>query len=137
MRFATIEPGEARWAVVEANEPHDLYEQLGLGHNVDHGTVVPPHVLPSGFGIAIVVDGFGLFKPVAEQRYFAIARELYAGNAVLYGFDEAGECVDLAEMPIVIFMTAAGVEEAITRGQIDRPRTMVNGAQVWQWPDPP
>lgn len=133
MKFATIEPSETRWAVVDAAKPQDLYARLGLGDNVDHGMIASPSSMPSGVGISIVVDGFSLFKPASGQRYFAIGRTLYGGNALLYGFDEAGETVDLEEVPLVVFMTAAGVEDAIRRGQIDRPSSSINGKRFWEW----
>ena len=59
-------------------------------------------------GIAIVVDQFSLFVPPEDQRYFLIGRQLYAGNAILYGYNEEGETVDLPLMPVVIFITRAG-----------------------------
>ena len=137
MKFALIEPFETRTSIVEAGSSQELYARAGFGTNVDHGIVAPPHALPSGVGISIVVDGFGLFKPADQQRYFAIGRQLYGGNAVLYGFDDAGETVDLREVPVVVFMTASGVEDAIGRGQIDRPICAVNDEEFWRWPQQP
>lgn len=133
MRFAIIEPAKVSWEMVDAKEPRDLYPQLGLG-DVDHGTLVMPRDLPSGVGIAIVVDGFGLFQPPDKQRYFAIGRKLFAGNAVLYGFDEGGETVDLQEMPVVVFLSPSGIEGAIALDQIDRPACTANGDKFWEWP---
>jgi len=77
---------------------------------------------PVGSAIAIVVDQFSLFVPPEEQRYFIIGRQLYGGNAVLYGYNEEGESIDLPLMPVVIFISVAGIEEAIAAGQIDRPQ---------------
>jgi hypothetical protein len=136
MKFATIEPAYTRWEIVDAEQPTDLYERLGL-LKVDHGVVAPPDYRHHPIGIAIIVDEFSLFKMPTEQRYFAIGRRLYAGNAVLYGYDSAGETHDLPHMPAPMFMTLLGIEEAIASGQIDRPSMFVNGEQVWQWPDPP
>jgi hypothetical protein len=136
MKFAIIEPAAARWEVIEATTPQDLYARAGFDTNIDHGMIAPAGALPSGVGISIVVDGFSLFKPKEQQRYFAIGRQLYGGNAVLYGFDEHGETVDLKEMPVPVFMTLAGVEKAIEDGQIERPTSSFNGEKFWEWPQP-
>lgn len=99
--------------------------------NVDHGGIAP--------GVGITVYQFGLFVSPAKQRYFAIARQLFAGNAVLYGFDERGESVDLLMLPQVYFLPgAAAVERSIALGLIQRPQMSVNGEVTWEWPsDPP
>jgi hypothetical protein len=130
MKFAIINPTAmtVRWA--EANEVWDLYPEAGLpssGH-VDHGIIAPY--------VAIVVYEFSLFVPPKEQRYFAIGRKLFGGPAILYGFSEEGITIDLPHMPQVFFMTVAGIEDAIERGQIDRPTMAVNGEVIWQWPGP-
>lgn len=133
MRYAIVEPAESRCEVVEAAELFNVYVRLGLDRP-DHNVLVPAGHLPSGVGIAIVVDDFGLHVPPTAQRYFIIGRTLFAGNAVMYGIDKEGETVDLEEIPQVIFVSPAGIEAAIRAGQIDRPTVMVNGRTVWQWP---
>jgi hypothetical protein len=137
MRFISIEPAETRVTTVEADNLFDLYQPLGLARTqVDHGQIVPPHTLPNGAGVAIVVQEFSLFVPTDKQRYFCIGRRLFAGNALLYGFDETGETIDLIGEPEVVFMSSAGVEAAIGAGQIERPTMSVDGEQIWQWPEP-
>lgn len=138
MKFAIIEPADIRWAIVDAENLTDLYEPLGLSIlKVDHGVVAPPDDRHRrSVGVSIVVDEFSLFKRPTEQRYFAIGNRLYAGNAVLYGYDIAGETRDLPLMPAPVFMTLAGIEMAIASGQIERPSMSVNGEQIWTWPDP-
>jgi hypothetical protein len=138
MKFATIEPAYTRWEIVDAKEPSDLYERLGLsGLKVEHGVVAPPdHRHHRSRGIAIVVDEFSLFRLPTKQHYFAIGSRLYAGNAVLYGYDIEGETRDLPHMAVPVFMTPLGIEGAIASGQIERPSMSVNGVQIWQWPDP-
>jgi hypothetical protein len=104
---------------------------------VEHGVVVPPDYRHHPIGVAIIVDEFSLFKLPTEQRYFSIGHKLYAGNAILYGYDSAGETRDLPHMLVPMFMTLLGIEDAIASGQIERPSMSVNGEQIWQWPDPP
>lgn len=135
MNFTIIEPGETRIRMIDAREPFELYTQIGLSPgNVDHGVVVP--------GIGIVVDGFSLFVPPEHQRYFTIGRRLYGGNAILYGFDGAGETIDILAalernmMPPVIFISVAGIKRAIAADQIDQPIVAVNGLKTWEWPAP-
>jgi hypothetical protein len=134
MKYATIEPAEMRVTKVEAENSHELYERLGLGDNTDFGVVMSPHL--TGIGIGIIVDGFSLFKPPDQQRYFIINRALYGGNAILYGFEENGESVDLAMVPEVFFLSLAGVEEAIASGRIQRPFMAINDERFWEWPGP-
>lgn len=138
MKFVIIEPAESRWTYVESKEPWELYAMLGLpcDGGVDHGVVIPAHAVPGRLGVAIVVDQFSLYVPPEHQRYFVIGRHLYAGNAVLYGFNEEGMTVDLPMMPVVVFITRSGIEEAIQAGQIDRPMMAINDVKLWEWPNP-
>ena len=138
MKFATIEPAESRLTWVEGKEPWEFYPSLGLpcDGGVDHGVVIPWHMMLSRIGIAIIVDQFSLFVPPEDQRYFVIGRQLYAGNAILYGYNEEGITVDLPMMPVIVFITRAGIEEAIQAGQIDRPIMAINNEKFWEWPNP-
>jgi hypothetical protein len=133
MKFAIVEPAQTHWEVVEAPALHSVCAHLGLD-KPDHNVLIPPGHMPSGVGIAIVVDDFGMFVPPEQQRYFIIGRTLFAGNAVMYGFDQQGDTIDLQEVPQIIFISRTGIEGAISAGQIDRPTTRVNGQIVWQWP---
>lgn len=137
MKFATIEPAESRWTYVEAREPWELYALLGLpcDGGVDHAVVLPWHAGPKRIGVAIVVDQFSLYVPPEHQRYFTIGRRLYAGNAILYGYNEEGMTVDLPLMPVVVFITRAGIEAAIRAGSIDRPTMTANDEKIWEWPN--
>jgi hypothetical protein len=123
-------------AFVEAANLDEAKRAVGLDpRQVDHGVVWRD--LRSG-GVSIVVYEFGLFVNQDRQRYFAINNQLFAGTAVLYGFDAAGETVDLRELPPVYFFGNAGeVERAIARRQINRPVLAVNDEVLWRWPEPP
>ena len=128
MKFVTIDAYKAKVETVEAASPQEAYAHVGLNPgSVDHGVVHP--------GVAIVVYEYFLFVPVDEQRWFAVGRQLFGGTAVLYGFDESGETVDLKEPPPVLFFRDyVEVERAIQNGVIDRPRMAVNNQVLWQWP---
>jgi hypothetical protein len=121
---------------VEATSPDDAKKIAGLDPlKTDHGVVWRDYRVG---GIAIVVYEFGLFIPRDQQRYFAIRDQLYAGAAILYGFDAAGETVDLRELPAVYFFgSAEEVERAIVGRQINRPILAVNNEVLWRWPEPP
>ena len=85
-------------------------------------------------GIGIVVGQFGLYEDPKYQHYFSIGYHLYAGNAVLYAFDAAGETIDMMVTPPVMFYRNADVvEDAIENGEIERPEVKVNNDVVWQW----
>lgn len=133
MNFTIIEPAETRIRMADVREPWELYPQLGLNSGVDHGVVV--------HGIGIIVGEFSMFVPPEDQRYFVIGRHLYGGNAILYGFDEHGETIDILDalsrvvMPAVVFISLAGIREAIAAGQIDRPIMAVNDVKMWEWPN--
>jgi hypothetical protein len=109
----------------------DAQAMAGLG-NVDHGSLVR--------GLGYVVDEFGLFVPPMQQSYFGIGNHLIAGTAVFYGYDQAGETIDLrrSEFPDVRwYLGVNDVEASIERDEIVRPIIAVNGAVHWQWPQPP
>jgi hypothetical protein len=128
MQFATIDVDHTQVTVVDGPNLEAVQIVMGLD-KVDHGVVAP--------GIGIVVDEFGLYTPTDKQSYFAIFGRLYAGNAVLYGFNRQGESVDLLTLPPVLFMpSAAAVERNIELGIVHRPQITVNGVVTWQWPDP-
>ena len=100
---------------------------------VDHAVLAPAAPL----GLAIMVHEFGLFTPVDEQAYFSIGGRLFAGNAVLYGFDKMGETVNIPGTPRVVFLpNIKAVERNIDLGLVQRPKISINGVVMWRWPDP-
>jgi hypothetical protein len=131
--MVTIEPAATRITEVEADDPNQLRARLGL-EAIDHAVVMNP--VTTGIGIGIMVIQFGLFVPPDQQRYFAINRSLYGGNAILYGFNEAGVTIDLQMIPPIVFMSLKGVEEAIASGALNRPFMAVNDLKIWEWPGP-
>lgn|SRR5215510_13413335 len=136
MKFATIEPVKKRVRVAEFRDLHSAVRSVGVDpHATDHGVVQRNHRGPN---FSIVVYEFGLFTPVADQHYFATGGRLYAGNAVLYGFNEIGETVDVVEpLPdVTFFADAPAVELAIAARVIPRPRMSANGMVIWEWPNP-
>jgi hypothetical protein len=136
MRFVAIEAEARKLATVYAEVPQDVYELVGLDPlHVDHGVVYRSDL--TGIGVAIVVFEHGLFAPPEKTFYFSIGRQMFAGNAILYAFDGAGETIDMPERlpPVMFYKSFREVERAIERGDIDRPATFVNGAPMWSWPN--
>jgi hypothetical protein len=139
MKFVIIKPAERTVEDVEAAEPHDVFERVGLERlRTDSGIIGRPSEKHAGVGI--FVFEFGMFIDPAEQHYFAFGSKLFAGNAVLYGFDEAGETIDVLPAKnirsiITWFSDCHAVEHAIRTGQITRPQLVVNGVKEWQWPE--
>lgn len=104
-------------------------QAVGLGADTDHGIVYP--------GIGIIVDGHGLYKDPRDQHYFSIGRRMYAGSAVLFAFDEAGNNIDLTKLGVVMFYDDYKKAEADMRaGTIERPTVTINGSVIWKWPAP-
>ena len=129
-RFITINPRKRKVEAVSFDNIVQAIASVGLA-NVDHG------VLARGLGYCIYE--FSLFVPPSEQHYCGLAGHLIAGPAVLYGFDQAGETVDLrlSEIPDVTFYLGVNdVEAAIDRGEVNRPFMAVNGVELWHWPQP-
>ena len=101
---------------------------------VDHGTVIP--------GLGIVVYEYSLFDE--QAAWFGAGGQLFAGKAVVYGYDGQGEGVDVKQSPaqfthnkeihLRFYHSAAEVEAAIMLAEIQRPQMRVNGAVLWQWP---
>jgi hypothetical protein len=93
----------------------------------DHGLI--------GIGIGLFVHEHGLYVRPFQQRYFSIGGHLYAGNALLYAFDEAGETIDLTAVPLIRWLpTEVAVWEAIDNGEIALPELRVDGELIWRWP---
>ena len=126
MRFILIDPARRAVERVEADDVHKASPKLSTS-NVGHGSVAP--------GIGIIVYQYGLLEGAGP--YFALDRQLYAGDAILYGVDQAGETIDMPpRLPIAAPLwldTKEDVERAIRKGLVDRPQTAVNGAVLWQW----
>lgn len=135
--FALINPSEKMVNVAgfERLKP-DALRAVDLDKKgVDFGALAPDHF--------IVVYEFGLFEKPEEQSYFALGRNLYAGNAVVFHEDAKGNLVDvdpvvynklLAE--IRFFNSSEDVEKAITADEITQPSMTVGGEVVWTWPQP-
>lgn len=97
----------------------------------DHG------VIPGGIGV--VMAEFGLFDPPEQQAYFAFVGwlYLYAGPAVLYGFDVRGNTVDLVRLPGITWLPdRRAVEHAIAEGIVKRPHFGIDDDVIWRWPGP-
>lgn len=130
LRFLIIDPAQKRCYPVQTK---DLSDALALAdlkpQTVDHGVVER--------GLGIVVYENSLFEPVEQQHYFELNGKLYAGNAVLYGYDKAGNTVDAPYSAApVYFQDHIDVENAIVAGIVERPVMAVNGVVFWKWPDP-
>jgi len=110
----------------------DALQSVGLNsRQIDFGCLKRPDMTP---GISIVVYEFGLKEPPQDQHFFAIGRSLFAGNAVLFAFDDVGSTIDLEQMPPVLFFRDHHeVERSIEEDIIDRPEISVNGRVLWQW----
>lgn len=132
MRYVIVKP---KTREVYANNFDTIQDAM-----VDAG--LEPHAVDMGVlarGLGYVVYEYGLFDPPSQTSYCGIAGRLIPGPTVLYGFDEAGETIDLrrSEIPDVAFYLGVNdVEAAIDRNEIERPEISVNGAVLWQWPQP-
>ena len=129
-RFVVVDPRKRIVEGVSFDSLREAQAYAGLGH-VDHGVIVK--------GLGYVVDEFGMFTPVSQQKYFGLFGTMIAGPAVFYAYDEAGDTIDLrrSEFPDVRFYLGVNdVEAAIDRGEIERPFMAVNGVELWHWPQP-
>jgi len=133
MQFAVVRPARRTIEAVQANDPKELWLSLGHADKADFGKLA--------VGYAIIVDEFGLLRDPAKQHYFSVKNNLYANDAVIYGFDRRGETVPVpteffeALFGIIKFHNSpAEVEQLILKGQISRPH-LVDSEQVthWKW----
>ena len=131
MKFATINPTERTVAVVEAANLEEAMKPMGLTYGqIDFGTLWRDPV----YGHGTSMYQFGLFRG-KEGHYFSIGPRLYEGNAVMFGFNKAGDTISLHTPPVVQFYrNANAVERAIDRGEIRRPSFAINNEIAWQWP---
>jgi hypothetical protein len=125
---------ECRFEIREYASVNDAEREAGLRPGrVDHGGV-----RRGVLRMAVIVDEFSMFAPPEDTFYAAIGKQLIAGNAVLYAFDELGATRDLSDPPAVAFYGRGRerVERAIAAGAVMRPEVRVNGRLLWRWPDP-
>lgn len=130
-RLLHLDPKAKTVAPVEADDPNALARKLA-GGGVDHGTV---YRNPER-GIGIIVYEYGLVE--GNGPYFELMGVLYSGHAILFGFDEGGETIDMPEkedfLITPLWLADKGeVELAIAAGLVQRPETRVNGALIWSW----
>lgn len=134
-QFVLIEPAERRLSLKPFADLSAALAAVGLHiGEVDFGSLMPDH--------SIVVYEFGLFEPPAQQHYFALGKNLYAGNAVVFAEvegesgDVSKECWNLLRSNLHWFGGMQEVEKAIDQEQIIQPSIKVNGEVVWVWPQP-
>jgi hypothetical protein len=131
-QFIIIRPWAQQCWAEEFKDLREAELRAGLdpGH-VDHGTVRD--------GLAIVVHEFSLLEPPETQSYFSIGDRLYAGCAVIYAYDGAGETIDahLAYLPsdLTWYADAETAKLAIDHGLVEAPRIALNGVELWRWPN--
>lgn len=130
MKYGVIRPAAKQAEIVELKDMKAAQIAAGLiPLEVDHGSI--------GRHLGIVVFEYGLFTPPDKQHYFNLAGKLYAGPAVLYAVDGAGETIDLEKIPPIEFYADwQEVESAIRVGKIERPIMAIDDRIIWQWPDP-
>lgn len=134
MKFILIDANKQMVSLIEADELNAALEQAGLSKGeVDFGTV--------STDLGIVVHEFGMREPVDKRRYFTIQRYMYAGNAVLFAFDQIGDTITANEKQLHYILSHIkflggheNAERAIAAGVVDRPQIAVNGEVMWQWP---
>jgi hypothetical protein len=125
MKYAVLNAKDELVTTADVDDINDAKRIAGLEPiGVDHGTI--------SRGMGIVVYEYGLMEP--HDHYMIINRQLYAGNAVIYSYDTAGETVDVGELPDVKFLHGVmAVEQAIKAGEAIRPYVAVNGAKLAIW----
>jgi hypothetical protein len=129
-RFIIVNPHKRTIEAVPFDSLIEAQASVGLD-NVDHGALWR--------GLGYVVHQHSLFFPPSKQAYCGIAHKLIAGPAVFYGYDQAGETVDLrrSELPDMRwYLGVNDVEAAIEREEIVRPIIAMNHAVMWEWPQP-
>jgi hypothetical protein len=136
LKVGIIDPASLRCDIVDVKDVREAVIQAGLHPDrTDHGLIFRDYRVG---GVARICYEFALFVPAQRQRYFSVQHFLCAGPHVLYQFDQAGETVDLTELPPVVFYRdASEVERAIFAGIVERPVMSVNQVVLWKWPDPP
>jgi hypothetical protein len=138
MRFGVIDPQRRSVQVLECRDLLEALKHAGLKlGEVEHAIVCN--------GIAIVVDHYSLMTPPGEQNYFALTingarRQLFGGNAVLYGFDHVGTAVNIDDqkpLHVTWISTPEAVEDAIKNGFVERPALKRDGVTMWEWTPAP
>jgi len=133
MRYVTIEPESHLISFIECDTFEEALQRAGLTiGQVDHG------LIDNDAGVGIVVAEFGLFVEPERQHYFTFGGRLYGGNALLYGYGEEGQTVDVPNIHLApIFLHGREeVEEAIKSEFVVRPVKCTEGFIMWQWPEP-
>lgn len=128
MRYAVVNAENETVSLVDHNDLDEVKKSAGLEPlGVDHGTVKT--------GLGIILYEFGLLEP--NEHYFILNRTLYAGNAVLYAFNEHGETVSVPRsvlaFEIKFLHSINAVEAALKKGEADRPYTSINGVKISEW----
>lgn len=130
MKFGLIDPRKQTFEVVDCATMEDAMKRVGLVKGAtDIGTIFR--------GLSIVVGETSLFEPPDRQAYFAVERRLYGGGAVLYAWNDEGVTIDyeyVGKWFGTWFDSAADVEIAIRRCEIERPMMSVNNQVLWRWP---
>lgn len=133
MKFLTIKVAEKKIDFFEGKEPYEcLQAAIGLDRmKTDHGTLAP--------GLGIIVYELGLLEP-EHQHFFAVGKQLFEGNALVYRYNQMGETEDVRNADLIVLRTHTTfiegretVEQLIQIGDVDRPQSSVNGEVLWKW----
>lgn len=146
-KYAIIRPAARRVDVSEFGSFEDATHFAGVVDK-DFGTVWMPDSRLDRTGLSIVVWEFGLLQvnpktkeKIYPQPMFALNHRLYAGNALLYSFNEGGETVSLLPTQkeiareILWLPTQEDAEKAIKSGLVIRPVIAVNNKILSAWPN--
>ena len=128
MRYAVVVVQNENIYLTDRHTIDDAKKLAGLEPlGVDHGTVKT--------GLGIILYEFGLLEPMTH--YFILNRTLYAGNAILYAFNEEGETVPVPRsvlaFEIKFLHGVNAAEAALKKGEADRPYTSINGVKISEW----
>lgn len=134
MRFGIIDPRTKTAKVAEFASFDDALEAAGLKPGqIDFGAL--------SRALSIVVYEYGLFEPMEQTDYFSIKRKLYAGNALIYATNEAGETISLPpskKFPVEVkfYDDGKAALQAIEMEEIDQPSISIGDTVEWVWPQP-
>jgi len=135
--FATVVPSRKQINHVAVNDLYGALALVGLTdiRRIDHGVVIQPDK-EGQLGFSVAVEAMAMYRNGGDvSNVFAVGKQLFAGNGVVYAHSATVRSVDCPNpAPVRFFSSMAEIEAEFAAKTLDAPKAWDGPALAWTWP---